>query len=209
MGNIKCLEGSGEAAGTGFFAQSQPIVGQNTPYVFTFVRKNIPLVGFKLLKAFTLVELLVTLAIAVILALVVGPNIGSFLRANQLTSVTNDFIHDISLARSEASKQGLSVGICPSLDGGKSCGGTNWNTGWLVFSDVDGGGSWNGSDTVIRFHGTSGSDIAVTGSSSLILYNRQGYAANGDYQFCSPSLKKSRIVRINATGQHRIAEGTC
>lgn len=208
MGRIKDGRQTRSAASSHLFARISP----NVCHIYPFVRSNIwcivPSVCFKSPKGFTLVELVVTLTIAVVLLLIVGPSIGSFIRTNQLTAVANDFIHDISLARSEAFKQGLSVGVCPSMDG-KSCGGTNWNTGWLVFSDIDGGGSWNGSDTVIRFHGASGSDVAVTGSSSLILYNRQGYAANGDYQFCSSSLKKSRIVRINSTGQHRIAEGTC
>lgn len=208
MGRAKDQQQTRGAASSNIFAHADPFVCVNTPLVSTNICRNTPFVCFTFLRAFTLIELLVTLTIAVVLLLVVGPNVGSFVRANQLSAIANDFIHDISLARSEASKQGLSVGVCPSTDG-TSCGGTNWNTGWLVFSDVDGGGSWNGSDTVIRFHGASGTDVAVTGSSNLILYNRQGYAANGDYQFCSSSLKKSRVVRINATGQHRIAEGTC
>lgn len=208
MGEIRSARARTEVADRVLFAPSVPIVCQNTPSIFTIVGQKIPFVVKARSKAFTLIELLVTLTIAVILVLVVGPNINSFLRVNQLTGIANDFIHDISLARSEAFKEGLSVGVCPSTDG-TSCSGTDWNTGWLVFSDIDGSGSWNGSDAVIRFHGGSGGDLAVTGSSNLILYNRQGYAANGDFQFCSSSLKKSRVVRINATGQHRIAEGTC
>jgi len=97
---------------------------------------NKPLQVF--IRGFTLVELMVTLAV---LSIVLGVGIPAFDRliANgRLTSQINQTIGLISFARSEASKRtGTTITVCGSTDEA-TCNTSNWESGWLVINDVDG-----------------------------------------------------------------------
>lgn len=80
-------------------------------------------------RGFTLVELMVTVAIASILLLIAVPSFTSFRRNAELTSVSNKVIASINAARGEAMKRGMSAFVAP-LDNG-----TDWSVGWASFVD--------------------------------------------------------------------------
>lgn len=184
-----------------------PFVLYKYPYVGTFVCPKSPFVVNLFQRGLTLIELAVTLTILAILALVAMPNITKLVDVNRLAVVTNEYVHDISLARSEAMKRGIRVGACPTIDG-TQCTTGSWSDGWIVFADADNTLSWTASDVVLRVHARA-NGIVTTASSALVLYDRQGFSAAGDYRFCSPSLKQHRTVTINVAGQHRVVEGAC
>jgi type IV fimbrial biogenesis protein FimT len=79
-------------------------------------------------RGFTLIELMVTLAIGSILMLVAVPSLTTYRRNAELTSATNTLLAAINAARSEAMKRGTSAMVVPTNNG------TNWNSGWVVFS---------------------------------------------------------------------------
>lgn len=88
-------------------------------------------------RGFTLVELIVTLALVAILLGIALPSFSGVVRENRLTTATNRLSRVISLARSAAIEHGQSVTVCQSLDqwrcGAKDAG--NWSAGWLMFTD--------------------------------------------------------------------------
>ena len=86
---------------------------------------------------FTLVELLVVLAVAVILITVAVPGFSTLVRDNHLVSVVNRFHAAHSLARSEAVRRRRDVVICNSAAAGTCAGHGGWEQGWLVFEDPD------------------------------------------------------------------------
>ena len=77
---------------------------------------------------FTLIELMVTLAIGSILMLLAVPSLTTYRRNAELTSATNTLLAAINAARSEAMKRGTSAMVVPTNNG------TDWNTGWVVFA---------------------------------------------------------------------------
>ena len=88
-------------------------------------------------SGFTLVELLVTVAVlAVVLALAV-PAFKSFVQDDRQWAQQNSLVMSLNAARSEAIKQdvGGGVSVCASVDG-LTCGpaGTAWSQGWIVSS---------------------------------------------------------------------------
>ena len=93
---------------------------------------------------FTLIELIVTIAIVAILAAIALPNFGTSMRNGRVTSQANDLVTAINLARSEAITRSRGVSICAadtSAGVPSSCGSaTDWEKGWLVFLD-DGAGA--------------------------------------------------------------------
>ncbi len=102
---------------------------------------------------FTLIELMITLALLAILATIAAPSVRDSIRNARMTSAANDFLTDLSIARAEAVKRGVPTAICTSSNG-TSCTGTTWNQGWIIFTDSENGpgnyGSMNGTDTVLK-----------------------------------------------------------
>ena len=83
-------------------------------------------------RGFTLMELLVALAIAAILFAIGVPTFRNVATGSQLSSAANDLLASIQLARSEAIKRNVEVSICPSSDGLVCDLGEDWEIGWIV-----------------------------------------------------------------------------
>jgi type IV fimbrial biogenesis protein FimT len=138
---------------------------------------------------FTVIELMVVVAIIAIITIFGIPSYKSVTTQNRMAGEINDLTTDIELARSTAVKQGLPVTICPSTDPTASPSGTTpsctasseWNTGWIVFVDVTGNQTFNAGtgDVLLRTHGPfTGTDTLVSSSTSQplqnITFNRMG-----------------------------------
>lgn len=85
-------------------------------------------------NGFTLIELMVTIAIAAILMMIAIPSFTAYQRNAELTSFINSMVAAINGARGEAMKRGRYAMIVPADN-------TNWSSGWIAFVDVD--RSWN------------------------------------------------------------------
>lgn len=112
-------------------------------------------------SGFTILELMITVAVLVILATVAVPNLRSTIQNNRMTAQTNGFLTAFQLARSEALKRNAPVSVCPSTNGA-SCTG-DWEDGWIVFVDGQSAGSTSASvDEVLRvsegFEGDASND---------------------------------------------------
>ena len=78
---------------------------------------------------FTLIELIVTVFVAAILATLVVPNMMTFVLNNRLTTQINDIAADFVLARSEAIKRGTIITVV-AADGTDD--GNEWGGGWRI-----------------------------------------------------------------------------
>ncbi len=102
-------------------------------------------------SGFTLVELMVALAVAAVLLGLAVPSFRETVISNRLTSTVNEFMAALTYARSEAIKRGQRVWLCKTEDGA-TCkeGGNQWETGWLVFLDKNGDEEWTAGDEVLK-----------------------------------------------------------
>lgn len=108
--------------------------------------------GIKKKTGFSLIELMVALAVAMIVLTVAVPNMQSMVRDNRLAAYSNQLLSALSLARNEAVKRGQWVTVCkadtsaaqPMCDM-NACSGVDgsdcWEKGWIVFSENTTAGS--------------------------------------------------------------------
>ncbi len=137
---------------------------------------------------FTLVELLVTVAVLAVVLTLGLPALQRTLERNRVTSDANRLVSALHLARSEAVKRGEPVLVCSSSDG-QACGG-GWAQGWIVVR-VDAAGA---PVEVLRRYGPMRARVD-TGASTV---NRLLFRPDGLLQ--GPLPGQPRIVLAPAAG---------
>lgn len=167
---------------------------------------------------FTLIELMVTLAVALILIAAAVPGFMGTVKNNRLTTETNRLVSDFQLARGEAMRRGARTVLCPSADptaATPQCDGTAqiWSTGWLLFVDANSDGAFNGGETLLRATQTSGGDVSIisnAAAATAIAFNADATTnANGNtlrIAFCdNRGNAVGKQVEIPPVGRPRLA----
>jgi type IV fimbrial biogenesis protein FimT len=167
-------------------------------------------------RGFSLIELLVVMAILSILLAVSLPNFRDMIESNSTNSQAKLFLTTLNLARSEAIKRGGNVAICAS-DDGADCDEDSWEEGWIVFFDANGdanglAGSIDANDTLIRVFDSVGSTNITTFTVDLFEYNNLGFSATGGTQtllICpaSENAANARSIVVGPSGRGRRVEG--
>lgn len=126
-------------------------------------------------RGFSLIELMVTLALVAILMAVATPSFLAFQRNSELSSYANNMVASINAARGEAMKRGRRAMIRPTD-------GANWSSGWVVFIDIDHNNAYSSTtDVTIATATAPPSHLSVSGnqtasgSTPYILFNESGY----------------------------------
>jgi len=176
----------------------------------------------RLSAGFTLVELLVTLALAAIIASQAVPSFSSMIKSNRLATETNTLVGDINLARSEAIKRSTRVILCRSADpaaANPTCGGTanTWTSGWLVFASGDANNTYDSAtDTLLRIGKPRGGQVQIktNGTSDNNLeYDPDGTTNEGGstaiFAICDDRAEsRGRQIQVNGAGRPRLVKGT-
>jgi len=165
---------------------------------------------------FTLIELLVVIAIIAILTTLAAPSFKSMIQSNSMSSAVNTFLADMSYARSESIRRGGGVVMCPSTNSeasNASCSGsTGWESGWIVFHNLNNGSTRTTNEPLLRVQGpiTSVNTIeaetatifkfTATGRLPLSSATHLTFGSNPDY-----SVDARRIVCVALGGRTRIA----
>lgn len=187
-----------------------PFIGSKQPVSMPFVAINMPSVGMKILFGFTMVELMVTLAIAGILVTVTAPSISRFIESSRLTTVTNEFILAINTGRADGIKRGFPVILCESASGTGCDASGSWNSanGWILFTDIDSSGGWSANDTMLQVHSALPSSLKIASTTNTITFNRLGAvgAGSGTYTVCNTKINQTRAITLAAVGQTSIRE---
>ncbi|MBF7730245.1 GspH/FimT family pseudopilin [Pseudomonas sp. N040] len=154
---------------------------------------------------FTLVELMVVLAVIAILAAIAIPQMNDSTLGSKLRAQANDLSMGAVLARSEAIKRNQVVNLCASSDGSSCSGG--WADGWIVVSS-DG--------TVIQSHPAAATGFVIDADATNIAFQPSGVGSTATaLTICrqSPTAgSQERVVSISATGRASVAKtaaGSC
>ena len=158
---------------------------------------------------FTLVELMVVVAVLGVLAVVAAPGMQGLIRGYRLSSAAGELNSTLQLARSEAIRRNAAVTVCPSSNGSTCGSGTSW-TRWIVFSAARTGMPADDAE-VIRDEALPAS-VQVSGPTGGIRFSPSGMvAAQQTVTVCVPYTNPSdnqRVLTVMTSGTTRSAHAS-
>lgn len=171
-------------------------------------------------SGFTLVEILFVLTVLSILVLIAISGFLDLLRANHLTTQANRFIVAAQLARNEAIKQNQKVMFC-ARNGGQCSGTEFWESGWIVFADVDGDGQPDQNEVIGDFEPVArGYSLRPNFKTTQLSFFGDGRVRRDNallpmatFRICAPDAvvgkikERSKEVTLNAAGRMRLQSG--
>ncbi|ANB01445.1 GspH/FimT family pseudopilin [Ectothiorhodospira sp. BSL-9] len=157
-------------------------------------------------RGFTLVELMITLAVAAILATIAVPGFMNLIQTNRVVTQTNELVSAFNLARSEAIRRGVPVTVAAST-------GDDFASGWCVHL----GNACDGDDRLRAYPGMSNMAVGVSGGQPIV-FNGRGVKespAGTVTLIIKPSgcaagtTGRSRTLEIINTGRVSVTQGDC
>ncbi|MCU0936633.1 MAG: GspH/FimT family pseudopilin [Gammaproteobacteria bacterium] len=164
-------------------------------------------------RGFTLIELAIVVAVAGILLVVGVPALQDMVRNNRLVTETNNLVAHLNLARSEAVKRRVRVAVCSSADSEAAVpacdGGTDWDTGWVVFVDANSNGSVDDAANVLRRGGAVTGATDVRTSAGALSFAADGSVPGGNaftFAVCDDrGIARGRQIAVAGIGRPQLS----
>ncbi|WP_423707694.1 GspH/FimT family pseudopilin [Undibacterium sp. WLX3042] len=160
-------------------------------------------------SGFSLVELMVTVAIAAILMAIAAPSFKIFIDNQKLLTTATEFYSAVNMTRSEAIKRGAQVTLAAND-------GASWTSGWTVFVDTNGNARPDTGETTIFTHDATTKNMEVTGQFTDSASPYVSFTGNGRSRTNTSSQQPQagtvsfklgtaiRRVKVNFLGRARI-----
>lgn len=147
-------------------------------------------------KAFTIIELMTTIAIVAVMAAIATPSLRNMVLNNRLAALSNDMISSVSAARNEAISTRQSVVVEPNSG--------DWSQGWTVFVDANSNGSFDTGEEKIKTVEAYPSSLSERASPGVnLVFNSKGTMADlggwGDLTICD-DRDAGRTISIAGAG---------
>lgn len=158
---------------------------------------------------FSLIELLVTLALLAVILSLATPGLGSLVERNRIVTSSNGLVAHLNYARQEAVMRGEFVSACPSHDQQACSRDNQWHQGFIVFRDPDRRGQPASEDDVLRVVGPEPRLQMVSGGRTRVRFQPSGaaYGTNLTIRVCDhESRQAGRAVVVSNPGRVRVAE---
>ncbi len=162
---------------------------------------------------FTLIEMLVVLAVTIALLVVAVPGFQEIMRNNRMLSEVYSLRATLNNARSAALSRRAAVVVCPTVDGAACSTDTNnWRLGYMAFVDDDNNSVRNSGEEQIQVNVRDGMvDILFDNANRRIRFDAQGGAmgSQGTFEFCDPrGATGASAMILNPAGSVRAARDT-
>lgn len=146
-------------------------------------------------RGFTLVELMVAVAVLAILASLATPSFRQLLAAQRVRTTGYNLVGDLVLARSEAVKRGQNVTLAPVAAG--------WTQGWSV--------NVAATSEMLSGQGPVGTGVQFTRSPDSITFDRNGRATASSVVRIGlyDGAANNRCISLDPSGRPKNAKTAC
>lgn len=152
-------------------------------------------------RGFTLIELMVIIAVIAILSAIAAPWMVGLMNANRLSSTAGELTTAAQLARAEAIRRSAQVRLCRSTDGTTCEDGDDWR-GWAIV----GSNNRDNSEAVVR-GGLFPRNVQLAGPAGGITFNSAGLIPAAEVlTLCIPTERPAdnqRVITISVAGHVR------
>lgn len=161
---------------------------------------------------YTLIELLVTLAVASILITSAFPSFSALIAQERSTALTNTLAGALAYARSEAITKQATIVTCQSNNGNECNKSENWHNGWIIFIDNNNNKQREQEETLLRVYaaadnGTKATFKGSTGIRHYMKYKPSGRAhPNGSFLICNPDIGVGKALIMTHVGRLRLSK---
>ena len=169
---------------------------------------------------YSLIELMVVLAIVAISLTLAAPSLGAFARGMQVRSARDTLLASLQRTRFEAVRHNARVVMCKSVSGTACSTQGRWHQGWIIFHDGDGNGQFGAGETILHRESALPAGVRVVAGNQLrdyVSFVAQGNsrALNGAMQIgnlevCAagaPETAGFKIV-LRSSGRTRVEKST-
>jgi type IV fimbrial biogenesis protein FimT len=118
-------------------------------------------------KGFTLLELIVIIAILAITMAIAAPGLSTMVSNNRISGNASDFVAALQFAKAEAVARVNPVTLCKSTNLTGCAGNGGWQQGWIVFSDDNGDAAVDDGEEVLLNHETLHPNITFIGTDGV------------------------------------------
>lgn len=157
------------------------------------------------MSGFTLLELMVVVAIVAILAGVGIPAMNNFLEDSRAEARLTEVSRMFAFARSQAASTRSPVTICPLTN--NACG-NNWQGPISVFNDPNNNRQLDANETVLRVTEASAANDTINFAIAGVTFSANGTAsANGMMSYC-PAGKADKAAQLTLlqSGRSRVSK---
>ena len=161
---------------------------------------------------FTLIELIVTLAVSSILAASAFPNLSGLIAQERTVILTNTLAGALAYARSEAVTQQTTIITCQSNNGSECNRSGSWQNGWIIFADNNHSKQRETEEPLLRVYaasdnGTQAIFNGAGGNDHYMRYKPSGRAyPNGSFLICNPNIGVGKALIMTQSGRLRLSK---
>ncbi len=173
---------------------------------------------------FSLVELMITLAVLAVLITLAVPSFTSLVNSNRLAAQANELVAGLQEARLESLRSNRRVTVCRSTNGTtcNTAAGATWGR-WISFVDTNGNAVVDGGETLLRSSSVkapvqlrSTAQALTFRADGMVRNNTSGALVDNTFDVCIPTTQPADNKRaVTLAGGSRIAvttpvgTGTC
>jgi type IV fimbrial biogenesis protein FimT len=164
----------------------------------------------KTFRGFTLIELMIVLAVVATLFGVALPAMSRGLEAARSVDARSNLLASLTTASNKAALTGTRAVLCPSANGSRCVDSVDWSQGWIVFLDIDGDREVGSGEPVLQQTEALAGNVrlrSTVGRTRIVFQGNGGNAgSNVTFTLCDGrGSAQARALILNNHGRLREA----